>query len=57
MEKWNIEIKDKNGNWVAVRPTNGQPYAFENEMMATRMMELCYPQQTKREVRIRKVED
>ena len=57
MEKWHIEIKDKNGNWVAVRPTNGQPYAFENEMMATRMMELCYPQQTKREVRIRKVED
>jgi len=45
---YEIEIECSNGElgrmeWRKVHPTGGQPYRFETEDEARRMLNMCYP--------------
>lgn len=42
---WIIEVNADNQGWRAVRPSGGGRYRFHCEEDATRVMELCYPEE------------
>lgn len=39
--------------WRDVRPTGGQPYTYATQAEASAMMRMCYPDQTRDEVRVK----
>lgn len=52
---WIMEILTKNDGWLAVRPTGGKPYKYNTENEAWRMLNICYPDCSPDEVRVRDV--
>lgn len=52
---YQIEVKiydktTKQNTWEAIRPTGGRPYVFDTLEEASRIKNMCYPQQTIEEV-------
>jgi hypothetical protein len=39
--------------WVWVHPTNGEPYRYATEKEAQHMLEVCYPMENSKTVRVR----
>jgi len=55
--KYYIEVKiwdmfEKKYNWHKVRPTHGNPCAYNTKEEAEAMLKMCYPEQTQEEVKI-----
>jgi len=48
---WTMQLKIKNGvghpdgEWQDIAPSGGEPYRFESEAVAQRMLDICYPDQ------------
>lgn len=38
--------------WRSVRPTSGQPYEYDTEVEARRVLEMCYPDSCLDDVRV-----
>jgi hypothetical protein len=42
----------KKREWKSIRPTNGQPYQYETEAEARKMLDMCYPDQLEEHKRV-----
>ena len=47
-----ITKDDGKKEWLSVRSANGAPYSYETEQESRRMLEMCYPDAIKENVRV-----